>query len=239
MTARRSMRFGPSGMYRDQAHSRQGSSGSILPSHIQDLSRASPQSHDSYQHVRVIHNRTYSAATTFQSSHPPRPMPLTSSNTWPAYTTPQQSYHNSTFPLRFPPPPNHSPSRSGSTPNYSPSYYGTQRHHSRSSSVPSSHRDPINHPIPALLDALSPVLRNSGNYQCAGMLSSQHQSWRGSAIAHPFLDDNPFGGVRSASRTPEGSSFEEIDSRDIPVIPIEDKKPRRASKLRKSLPRDF
>lgn len=247
MTARRSMRFGPSGMYRDQAHTRQGSGGNILPLHIQDLSRPSYQSQDSYQHVRVMHNRTYSAAATFQSSHPPRPMPPASSNTWPAYPTHQQSYHNSpyghdntVFPLRFPPPPNHSPAQSSSTPNYSPSYYGTQGHqsHSRSSSVPSSHRDPINRPIPALLDALSPVLRNSGISQ-ARILSSQHQSWRGSAVAHPFLDDNPFGGARSASRTSEGSSFEEIDSRDIPTIPTEDKKPRRASKLRKSLPRDF
>lgn len=244
MTARRSMRFGPGGMYHGQVYSRQGSNGSILPLHIQDLSRASPRSHDSYQHVRVMHNGTYSAAATFQPSHPPRPMPLAPSNTCPTYTTPQQSYHNSTnavFPLRFPPPPNHSPARSSPTPNYSPSYYGTQGYqsHSRSSSVPSSHQDPIKRPIPALLDALSPVLRNSGSFQGARILSSQHQSWRGSAVTHPFLDNNPSGGARSASRTPEGSSFEEIGSRDIPTIPTEDKKPRRASKLRKSLPRDF
>jgi hypothetical protein len=250
MTARRSMRYGPNGLYRDQAPSRQGSSGGILPLHIQDLSKAAPQPYDAYQHVRVMHNRSYSVAATFQSSQPPRPMPLASSNTWPAYSTHQQSYHNSTygssnstFPLRFPPPPNHSPARSSSTPNYSPSYHGTSSQgrvsHSRSSSAPSNHRDPITRPIPALLDALSPVLRHSGNFQGARVLSSQHQSWRGSAVAHPFLDDNPFGGSRSASRTPEGSSFEEVDSRDIPNILTEDKKPRRASKLRKSLPRDF
>ena len=241
LTARRSMRFGPNGPY--QASQR--SSGGILPLHIQDLPTAAPLLHGPYQHVRVMHNRSYSAAATFQSSRTSRPNPLVSSNTWPAHpsnrpTHPAPVYRSNTapFPLQFPPPPSQSPA--STAPSFSNSYYGnnaTHGHssHSRSSSTPSSYQQAMNHPIPALLDALSPVVRNSGNFQGVMVPSSQRQSWRGRGVTHPFLDDNPFGG-RSASRTPEGSSISETDSRDGSR---EDKSQRRASKLRKPLHRNL
>ena len=241
MTARRSMRYGPSGMYRDQAPSQRGSHSGILPLHIQDLSSTRPQSYSSYQSVQVHNN----SAVSFQSAQPPRAMMLAPPNSWPAQSGrmyPTYGFNNGVFPLQFPPPPNSSPVRY-TTPAYAPAYYenSTQGHisHSRSSSMPSSYREPIARPIPALLDALSPVVRNSGNFQGARVLASHSQLWGSTAVGHPFLDDNPFGGRRSTSRTPEGSSFEEIDPRDTPNIPIEEQKRKRVSKLRKSPPRDF
>lgn len=244
LTVRRSMRFGPEGPYRAQARTSQGSSGGILPLHVQDLSTVTPQPHGGRQQVHVMHNRSYSAAATFPTAYAPHAMPLAPARTWPAHsahrpTHPGPVYRSSTtqFPVHFPPPPNHSPA--STAPSFSHSSYrnGTQGHgsHSRSSSTPSSYQQ---HPIPALLDALSPVVRNSGNFQGARVLSSQHQSWRGSGITHPFLDDNPFGG-RSASRTPEGSIISSSDSKHSYSPTNDEKKQRPVSKLRKSMHRDI
>lgn len=237
LTARRSMRFGPNGPYMSHVRSSQESNGGILPLHVQDLSTVAPQPYGPYQHVQVMHNRSYSAAASFRSSHVPQRAPLASSNTWPihrpTHPVPVHLSQTNAFPMRFPPPPSHSPAQSSTH-----SYYGNATHghasHSRSSSTPSSHQQ---HPMPALLDALSPVLRNSGHFQGIRVVPPHPQSRNGSTVSHPFLDDNPFGG-RSAARTPDGSNFSETDSRGSHSFTMEDKRQRRASRLRKPLPRD-
>ncbi|KAG8863385.1 hypothetical protein FRC20_010810 [Serendipita sp. 405] len=96
--------------------------------------------------------------------------------------------------------------------------------YSRPSSVSSSQSNAhqMGRPIPALLNALSPVIRHSGNFQ--GVSPAQHTN---AAASHPFLDDNPFGHARSASHTPRSMTFEETAKQYR-----EDK--RRTSRLRKT-----
>lgn len=120
---------------------------------------------------------------------------------------------------------------------------GSNQSQSRSSSVVSTmqHTSPtVVPPIPALLNALSPVLRDSGVFQYPnGTLESQQYqqqapSLQASAVrSHAFLDDNPFGlGSNVTTHTPDRQSFEGIAKEFA-----EEKKTRRASRLRKSAPR--
>ncbi|PVG00833.1 hypothetical protein CPB86DRAFT_782400 [Serendipita vermifera] len=151
---------------------------------------------------------------------------------YPPQTWPQRAYTNdgqlSAFPMRVPPPPNHSPvmhSRSRTTSSSGRSFSGQDaRMHSKSSSTP-SFQQTIAPPMPALLDALSPVLRNSGNYQNFSYHSQRE-----------LPRSNAFGPARSIQSTPDSLRFEEMSIRIQDVLK-DDEGSRRASKLRKSLPR--
>jgi hypothetical protein len=230
MSARRAMRFGPNGAATSYQSAPVRQSGPIIPIHYRDFPGSSVY-HQQQHYGPPLHYRSKSDDAAMQSSYIPWNAPVVSSNTWPG-----QGVHRPTHPFpthrpnvpvfRAPPPPNHSPVHSRGTSPYGATYSRTslQNHtsHSRSSSTP-SFQQPVTEPIPALLDALRPVLRHSGIYQGAVPSPSRH----------PFLDDNPFGPGRSAPHTPN-SSIEEMN-----VVIRPQKQAKRSSRLRKSLPRNL
>jgi hypothetical protein len=230
MSARRAMRFGPNGAATSYQSAPVRQSGPILPLHYQDLPGSSAY-HQQQHYGAPLHYRSKSDGAAIQTLYTPWNAPVISSNTWPgqgvhrpAHPFPAQRPNAPMF--RVPPPPNHSPVHSRGTSPYGVTYSRTsiQNHisHSRSSSTPSM-QQPVAEPIPALLDALRPVLRHSGIYQSAAPPPSRH----------PFLDDNSFGPGRNAPHT-RSSSVEEMS-----VMIKPEKQAKRSSRLRKALPRNL
>jgi hypothetical protein len=189
----------------------------------------------SYDVNRYDYNRPIDVS--YQQMHRSR-QPFTP-QAWPqqrrAYTGDGQS---PAFSMRIPPPPNYSPekhSRPRTTSSSGRSYSGMSvnegRSHTRSASTP-TFQQTIAPPMPALLDALSPVLRNSGNYQ-----NFTYPSQRSSVTNQQFQQrSNAFGPVRSVHSSSDSLRFEEMNLR-IQDVSRDDPGSRRASKLRKSLPR--
>ncbi|KAG8852734.1 hypothetical protein FRB91_006045 [Serendipita sp. 411] len=214
LTARRSMRYGPTGP--------------ILPTHTAAPTFTGSDAYGSM--YSPSHVRSQSDTSAFQ----PNPR-LAPSSTWPPHTRqriPSNSvYGNAAFSLKVSPSPAPSPSyliHGNLTPSHTfgheSSTFRGPAMYSRPSSVSSSQSNAhqMGRPIPALLNALSPVIRHSGNFQ--GVFPAQHTN---AAASHPFLDDNPFGHARSASHTPRSMTFEETAKQYR-----EDK--RRTSRLRKT-----
>lgn len=244
MNARRAMRFTHHGeKMRQNVPIKQR--GPILPLHYQDLSRNNV--HQQQQaYGWPSHYRSKSDGEAMQSSYTPWESQRVSTNTWhgqrPAHPAPTQRTYAPVF--RPPPPPSHSPVYPRGVSPYGPAHSRTslQGHtsHSRSSSTPSFQiqypgQPPLTEPIPALLDALRPVLRHSGNYSYSSAAPSPYQSRPNSAIRPPF-HENPFGPVRSAPLTP--TSIEEMN---VSIRPETDSKSqtKRSSRLRKSVPRNM
>lgn len=249
MSARRAMRFTHCG---DKMHQNVpiNQSGPILPLHYQDLSRVN--AHQQQQvYGGASHYRSKSDGEAMQSPYTPwesRPM---SSNVWsgqrPAHPAPTQRSFAPVF--RPPPPPSYSPVYPRGASPYGPAQSRTslQGHtsHSRSSSTPSfiqmqysaQQQPPMTEPIPALLDALRPVLRHSGTYSFSSAGPSPYQSRPNSAIRPPHFHENPFGPVRSAPLTP--TSIEEMNVSIRPETTDNKGQTKRSSRLRKSVPRNM
>lgn len=183
-------------------------------------------------HLHIPPPPTYSPATSAKHSHSPASSisrssaPATPTRHSRAHSSPDSGYSGSLL--------------SGSNQSQSQSQ-------SRSSSVVSTmqHASPtVVPPIPALLDALSPVLRHSGLFQYPNGAPEPQQQYQqpqqgpslqaiNAVRSHAFLDDNPFGlGSNVTTHTPDRQSFEGIAKEYV-----EEKKTRRASRLRKSAPR--
>jgi len=219
MTARRAMRFAPNVPQLPFTNQAARNSG-LLPLHIQDLPITNGQHQRYYQSHAPPHARSRSDGFAVQPSYAPQYTPAERQGYVYQEQHPYMQRRGNGPVFRPPPPPNYSPVYARSTSSMQ-SYIS----HSRSSSAP------MTAPVPALIEALRPVLRNSGLYQTSAA-PSPYQSRPSSAV--PYHDNS----MRSAPHTP--ASYEDTSVRMSKGMEIdqERRKSKRSSRLRKSMPRE-